>query len=189
MVQLHSCAVGSGATVQACSGATVQRCNGATVRRCRRCSRCLPSVSLQKSWMERELIERKPCAKYTMAQHSRKGAPKAWRCRPSQVCAGGAALVRAALATALARGLEGDFERGAGLEGDLERGDRLAGDSVILLERAGDEPGYLERVVDIARDKVCVRVAGSGCRRRLYRTLRWRQQGRKKGCQLAVSAI
>ena len=92
--------------------------------------------------MESELIERKPCAKYTMAQHSRKGAPKAWRCRPSQVCAGGAALVRAALATALARGLEGDFERGAGLEGDLERADRLAGD----LERAGDGTGSLRRV-------------------------------------------
>ena len=139
------------AAVQRCRRVAVQRCNGAAVRRCRRCSRCLPSVSLQKSWMERELIERKPCAKYTMAQHSRKGAPKAWRCRPSQVCAGGAALVRAALATALARGLEGDFERGAGLEGDLERGDRLAGDSVILLERAGDEPGYLARVVDMPR--------------------------------------
>ena len=123
MVQLYSCAV-------------VQRCNGAGVQR------CLPSVSLQKSWMESELIERKPCAKYTMAQHSRKGAPKAWRCRPSQVCAGCAALVRAAFATALARGLEGDFERGAGLEGDLERADRLAGD----LERAGDETGSLGRV-------------------------------------------
>ena len=136
--------------MQRCRRVAVQRCNGAAVLRCRRCSRCLPSVSLQKSWMESELIERKPCAKYTMAQHSRKGAPKAWRCRPSQVCAGCAALVRAALATALARGLEGDFERGAGLEGDLERADRLAGD----LERAGDGTGDLERVGIGARSSV-----------------------------------
>ena len=93
--------------------------------------------------MESELSERKPCAKYTMAQHNRNGVPKAWRCRPSQVCAGGAALARAALATALARGLEGDFERGVGLEGDLERGDGLAGD----LEREGGKTGDLERRV------------------------------------------
>ena len=125
---------------QECSGAAVQRRSGAAAQRCRR---CLPSVSLQKSWMESELSERKPCAKYTMAQHNRNGVPKAWRCRPSQVCAGGAALARAALATALARGLEGDFERGVGLEGDLERGDGLAGD----LEREGGKTGDLERRV------------------------------------------
>ena len=126
--------------MQACRRAGVQRCSGAAAQRCRR---CLPSVSLQKSWMESELSERKPCAKYTMAQHNRNGVPKAWRCRPSQVCAGGAALARAALATALARGLEGDFERGVGLEGDLERGDGLAGD----LEREGGKTGDLERRV------------------------------------------